>query len=162
MNTTTAAVSIDPVRFVLDEGRLLNEGRYEEWLSLFTPDGHYWVPMESDRQADPLNQVSLAYEDHILLQTRIQRLRSGRAHSLQPGVRSVHVLQPPCVESQSGDDIAVYTPFMYAEVYGDRQTLLAGTWRHRLRRTDAGLRIVLKRVDLVNASAAHEAIQLFP
>lgn len=153
---------MDPARFVLDEGRLLNEGRYEDWLSLFAPDGHYWVPLDGDRQADPLAHASMAYEDLFLLQTRIQRLRSGRAHSLQPGVRSVHVLQPPCIESQEGDGIEVYTPFLYVEVYGDRQTLLAGTWRHRLRRTEAGLRIVSKRVDLVNAHAAHEAIQLFP
>jgi hypothetical protein len=31
-----------------------------------------------------------------------------------------------------------------------------------LRNTAAGLKIRLKRVDLLNASAAHEAIQLFP
>ena len=44
--------STDAVQFVLDEGRLLNESRYTEWLSLFAPDGMYWVPLEGDRQAD--------------------------------------------------------------------------------------------------------------
>lgn len=159
---TTTQANTDPVRFVLEEGRMLNEGRYEDWLALFAPEGHYWVPLEGDQQADPLVHASLAYEDGILLRTRIQRIRSGRSHSLQPGVRSVHVLQPPLVEPGEGDEIGVYTPFLYAEVCGDRQTLLAGAWRHRLRRTAEGLRILLKRVDLVNAGAAHEAIQLFP
>ena len=30
--------STDAIQFVLDEGRLLNEARYTEWLSLFAPD----------------------------------------------------------------------------------------------------------------------------
>lgn len=151
----------DPVRFVLDEARLLNDGRYEDWLALFAADGHYWVPLAGDRQPDPLAHASIAYEDRLLLATRIERLRGVRAHSLEPGVRALHVLQQPRIEAD-GAECQVYTPFLYAEVCGARQTLLAGAWRHRLRRTPSGLQIVLKRVDLVNASAAHAAIQLFP
>ncbi len=154
--------SIDAVQFVLDEGRLLNESRYTEWLSLFAPDGVYWVPLDGDRQADPHVSASLAYEDRLLLQTRIQRLQGPRAHSLEPGVRSLHVLQTPRIEAASDAEIALSTPFLYAEVYGDRQSVLAGTWRHRLRPSAAGLHIVLKRVDLLQAGGALEAIQLFP
>lgn len=157
----TACHGADPVRFVLDEARLLNDARYEDWLALFAEDGHYWVALAGDRQPDPQAHASLAYEDRLLLATRIQRLRGVRAHSLEPGVRAVHVLQQPRIETD-GAECALYTPFIYAEVCGQRQTTLAGAWRHRLRRTPSGLQIVLKRVDLVNASAAHEAIQLFP
>lgn len=156
----------DPVRFVLDEARLLNDGRYRDWIALFAQDGHYWVPLAGDRQSDPVEYASIAYEDRLLLATRAERLQSKRAHSLEPGVRSLHVLQQPSVEMEPpvnpAADCKVYTPFLYVEVRGGRQTMLAGTWRHQLRRTPLGLRIVLKRVDLLNASAAHEVIQLFP
>ena len=136
--------------------------RYDEWLSLFAPEGLYWVPLNGDRQADPDSSASLAYEDRLMLQTRIQRLQGPRAHSLEPGVRSLHVLQMPRIEAASDVEISLYTPFLYTETCGDRQTVLAGTWRHRLRPSEAGLHIVLKRVDLLQAGSALEAIQLFP
>lgn len=171
----TPSTDIDPVRFVLDEARLLNDARYGDWLALFAPDGHYWVPLAGDRQPDPCGHASMAYEDRLLLATRIQRLQGPRAHSLEPGVRGLHVLQQPRAEPASGDtdgngngnsdgsaEWQIYTPFLYTEVCGARQTTLAGAWRHRLRCTSTGLQIVLKRTDLVNASFAHEAIQLFP
>jgi 3-phenylpropionate/cinnamic acid dioxygenase small subunit len=31
-------------QFLLHEARLLDEGRFDEWLALFTPDASYWVP----------------------------------------------------------------------------------------------------------------------
>lgn len=172
---TTPHTDIDPVRFVLDEARLLNDARYDDWLALFAPDGHYWVPLAGDRQPDPFVHASIAYEDRLLLATRIRRLQGPRAHSLEPGVRGLHVLQQPRVETASGNTDGngdgngdedtgwqVYTPFLYIEVCGAHRSTLAGTWRHRLRNTSSGLQIVLKRTDLVNASFAHEAIQLFP
>lgn len=160
---STLTTSTDPVQFVVHEGRLLNEGRHEEWLSLFAPEGCYWVPLAGDRQSDPHGHASLAYEDRILLATRIRRLQGPRAHSLTPGVRSVHVLQQPGLTGATEDGcLLVQTPFHYTEARGNRQFQLAGVWCHRLRPTAQGLRIVLKRVNLVNATAAHEAIQLFP
>ena len=152
------------MQFVVREARLLNEARYEEWLALFVNEGHYWVPLTGDQQPDPEHHVSLAYEDHLLLATRIQRLRSPRAHSLEAGVRSLHVLQTPQAEAATGEswDWNVYTPFMYTETRGTQQTMLAGSWHHRLQQTASGLKIVRKRVDLINAAAAHEMIQLFP
>jgi 3-phenylpropionate/cinnamic acid dioxygenase small subunit len=161
---TSQMHTTDPVQFVLEEGRLLNEARYAEWLSLFAEDGLYWVPLAGDAQKDYLNHASLACEDRYLLATRIKRLNSPRAHSLEPGARSLHVLQTPQLEKSTEDnqEISLQTPFIYTETLGARMTLLAGIWRHRLRATNDGFRIVMKRVDLVNAKAAHEAIQLFP
>ena len=40
--------------------------------------------------------------------------------------------------------------------------MLGGSARHILVNSDAGLRIALKRVDLLNPGAALPAIQLFP
>ena len=74
-----------------------------------------------------------------------------------------HVLQAPAVESVGADGVAVLrTPFFYMETQLDEQLLLAGTVWHHLVPTDAGLRIRLKKVDLVNCEAALPGIQLFP
>ncbi len=152
------------IEFVLAEACALDEARYEDWLALFADDGHYWVPLYGARQEDPQRQASIAYEDRLLLELRIERLKSPRAHSLQPRSFSQHVLQQPQIEhiDHDANEYRLRTPFVYVEARGEQQTLLAGTWRHRLRSVDGALKIVLKRVDLLNASAAHAAIQLFP
>src|SRR5262249_14385542 len=36
-------------RFLLHEARLLDEGKFDDWLALFTPDAWYWVPSEPDQ-----------------------------------------------------------------------------------------------------------------
>lgn len=152
------------VEFVLDEARLLDEARYDEWLALFADDAHYWVPLAGARQEDAQRHASIAYEDRLLLSLRIERLRNPRAYSQQPRSRSQHVLQQPAVEhaDHEANDYRLRTPFVYVEARGEQQMLLAGVWRHRLVRVGDALRIALKRVDLLNAPAAHAAIQLFP
>jgi len=150
--------------FVAAEARLLDAGRLDEWLALFAEDGRYWVPLQGALQADAEQHNSIAYEDRLMLSLRIERLKNPRAFSQQPASRSQHVLQLPQVDHIDHDAnvYALHTPFFYAEARGEQQTLLTGAWRHRLRLEQGQLRIVLKRVDLLNAAAAHVAIQLFP
>ena len=74
------------VRFVVREARLIDEKRFDEWYELFAEDGYYWVPA-SPGQPDALNHNSLAYEDKLLLQLRIERLKSPLAYSLKPASR---------------------------------------------------------------------------
>ena len=76
--------------------------------------------------------------------------------------RSAHVLQWPQVDACDAQHAEVYTPFTYVESRGEQQMWLAGQWCHRLRREQGAWRIALKRVNLLNAGAAHPAIQLFP
>ena len=148
--------------FVLAEARLLNQGLYREWLALFAHDGRYWVPLGGIDQQESDIHNALADEDRLLLSLRVERLLAGRAHSQQPASRSAHVLQAPQVDFCDGQRAEVYTPFTYVESRGEQQMWLAGQWCHRLCREDGAWRMALKRVNLVNAGAAHGAIQLFP
>ncbi|WP_423455819.1 aromatic-ring-hydroxylating dioxygenase subunit beta [Ottowia sp. VDI28] len=86
-------------RFVTGEAALLDEGRWEQWLELFTEDGRYWVPLLGRHQEDAHSYNSIAYEDRLLLALRIRRLRDPRAHSQHPPSHCQHVLQIPRVES---------------------------------------------------------------
>ena len=88
----------DLIDFVYREAELLDERRFEEWYELFVDDGHYWIPLRAD-QPDPLNHVSLMYEDKLLLKARIERLGGARTHSQQPESRCQHVLQRPSIVS---------------------------------------------------------------
>ena len=147
--------------FVAHEAALLDAGHFDDWLALFAEDGHYWVPLLGAAQADPFSHNSLAYEDRLLLQLRVERLKNPRAHSQHPASHSQHVLQPSRIEHQGGDEVRLRTPFLYVEARGEDQVLLSGTARHHLVRTPGGWRIREKRIDLLNAARALPAIQLF-
>jgi 3-phenylpropionate/cinnamic acid dioxygenase small subunit len=152
----------DLVRFVYDEARLIDDKRLEEWYELFTDDARYWMPLTRN-QPDGDNHTSLFYEDKLLLKVRIERLKSPRALSQQQPSFCQHVLQQPAIESRGADGASwvMRTPFVYAETQLDTQLVLAGvSWLH-LVGTDAGLRIRLKKVDLLNRDAALPSIQLF-
>ena len=152
-----------PEDFVAAEAALLDAGRFDDWLALFTEDGHYWVPLQGAAQADPFSHNSIAYEDRLLLALRIERLKNPRAHSQHPASRCQHVLQRARIESDDADsgELVLRTPFLYVEARGEQQQLLAGSYRHLLLRTASGWAIRQKRVDLLNAGQALPAIQLF-
>ncbi len=146
-------------RFIRREARLLDEKRFDEWYGLFTDDARYWVPAAPGQQ-DPLTHNSLAYEDKLLLQLRIERLKSPLAYSQKPASRCLHVLQEPEIEKREGDQVLTRTPFIYTETRGDDSQRYAATAWHTLV-DQGGLRIRLKRVDILNCDAALPSIQLF-
>ena len=85
------------IDFVYAEARMLDELRFEDWLDLYTEDGHYWMPL-AHGQTDAKLHASLMYEDKLLLRVRVERLAGQRTFSQQPKSRCHHLLQAPTVE----------------------------------------------------------------
>ncbi len=150
------------VDFVVREARLLDDRRYEEWNALWTADGIYWVPL-TPGQPDGLNYSSHLYEDALLRTLRIERLKSARVYAQQPPSRAHHLLQAPTVESHDAvaNRFVLRTAFHYTEAQGDEIEFFVGTAFHHLVLVGGGLRLALKRVDLLNSDAALPAVQLF-
>ena len=69
---------------------MLDELRFEDWLDLYTEDGHYWMP-------DAKLHASLMYEDKLLLRVRVERL-AGQHLLAATKSRCHHLLQAPTVE----------------------------------------------------------------
>jgi 3-phenylpropionate/cinnamic acid dioxygenase small subunit len=147
--------------FVYREARLLDEKRFDEWYELFTEDARYWMPLT---RGQPYGEThtSLFYEDRLLLKVRIERLRHPNAFSQQQPSFCQHVLQQPEVEQRdaANNKFVTRTPFMYFETQLDTQLVLAGVAYHHLRQVDGGLRMRLKKIELVNCDAALPSIQL--
>src|SRR5207253_4483760 len=76
-------------QFLYREARLLDSGRFYEWLGLFTDDATYWIPLQAD-QADPQTTSSIVYDDRRLLEVRIRQFQHPRAHARTPAPRTVH------------------------------------------------------------------------
>jgi 3-phenylpropionate/cinnamic acid dioxygenase small subunit len=149
------------IDFVVREARLLDTHCFEEWLDLFDDDGHYWMPLEWG-QTDPVLACSLMYEDKLLLKIRIARLAGQRTFSQKPKSRCHHVLQLPQIDArdEEGNHYVLWTPMHYVETRLDEQQLYAAWATHHLAVVDGGIKIKLKRVDIVNCDAAFGNIQL--
>jgi 3-phenylpropionate/cinnamic acid dioxygenase small subunit len=151
------------LELVYREARLVDEKRFDEWYELFTDDGLYWMPLT---QGQPPGEAhtSLFYEDKLLLKIRIERLRHPNAFSQQQPSFCQHVLQQPAIESMNAthDHCVVRTPYLYLESKLDRQILLAAIAFHHLVRLDGKWRIQMKKIELLNRSAALPSIELLP
>jgi len=149
------------IDFIYDEARMLDEGRYSEWLSLWLEDGHFWMPLDY-KQTDPHLVTSLLYEDMFMLRLRVERLNGARTFSQKPKSRCHHVIQRPFIDEMDGDRIVTNTSMHYVETRLDEQFLLALTATHELKVVDGEIRIANKRVDILNCDAAFGNIQLLP
>jgi len=145
--------------FLIQEARLLDERRFREWMELFAEDGTYWVPAAPD-QASPFDQASLFYDDRELMKTRVERLEHPRIHVQTPPSRTAHLVGNVLLEQadEAKGEYVVGSTVLMVEYRDEVLRLFAGRQRHRLRRDGAGLRIVEKRVDLINCDSAFDAI----
>ena len=144
-------------QFLLHEARLLDDGKFDDWLALFTADAWYWVPSEPD-QADPHNTVSLIYDDRRLLETRVRRLASPRMYSQEPRSRCSRMVGNVSIEDAEGRAATVRSKFLMIEYRREQQRLFTGTALHRLVQLDGSIRIAWKRVDLINCDAPLDGI----
>ncbi len=113
-------------RFLLHEARLLDEGKFDDWLALFTPDGWYWVPSEPD-QDNPHDTVSLIYDDRRLLETRVRRLASPRIYSQEPRSRTSRIVSNVSIEDGDNNACLVRSKFLMVEYRRDAQRLFVGS-----------------------------------
>ena len=151
------------IDFIYDEARMLDEGRYDEWLALWLEDGIYWMPLDY-KQTDAKMTTSLMHEDMFMLKLRVERLNGARTFSQKPKSRCHHVIQRPFIDEfdEGVGRFKTNTSMHYVETRLDEQQLLALTATHDLALVDGKLRIANKRVDLLNSDAAFGNIQLLP
>jgi len=148
-------------QFLFYEARLLDENRWDEWLALFAPDGTYWAPLTRE-QPDPINHVSLFWEDALLREVRVRRLKNLRNWSQQPPSYSAHVVGNVMIDGRNADgDLIVHSTFQMVEWRKEDQHLFAGSYQHVLARQDETFLIRHKCVRLVNCDAVHENLQVF-
>jgi 3-phenylpropionate/cinnamic acid dioxygenase small subunit len=144
-------------QFLYREAWLLDHGRLDEWLGLFTDDATYWIPLQAN-QADPLTTSSIVYDDRRLLEVRVRQFQHPRAHARVPAPRTVHQVGNVRVVEAGAHDVRVGSTLVVVEYRRERQRAWGALVEHRLRRSADGLRIAVKRIDLVNSEAELDGI----
>ena len=145
-------MSAEVEALVLREARLLDERRFSAWLELFAEDGAYWIPTRAG-QASPQEALSIAYEPKSLLALRVERLERAELHVQAPPSRTVHH-----VSGIEVSDLEARSALIVAEWRAGEARWFAARVTHKLRKEASGLRIVLKRLDLIDGEAPHRAI----
>ena len=141
------------------EAWLLDQGRLDQWLDLYTSDATYWIPLEAG-QSDPLEVSSILYDDMTLLKVRVKQYADARAHARRPAARTVHQVGNVMVSYAADQAFGVTSTLVVVEYRLERQRIWGASVQHGLRRTAMGLRICSKRVDLVNSESELDGINI--
>ncbi len=82
----------DRFRMLIErEARLLDQLRFDEWLSMYAPECIYWVP-GTPEGGDPRREIAICFDDRRRMEDRIYRLRTGYAWSQAPKSRTVRMI----------------------------------------------------------------------
>jgi 3-phenylpropionate/cinnamic acid dioxygenase small subunit len=136
-------------QFLYHEAALMDAHRFDDWLSLWHPDGLYWVPCNTE-DLEPNKSISLIYESRRQLDDRVYRLKGRHAHAQSPRSRLLRVVSNVTIESVSEDGLIVHSNFVLGEVRSDRQENLFGRCRHVLTCDEGAMLIREKKVFLLN------------
>jgi benzoate/toluate 1,2-dioxygenase subunit beta len=139
--------------FILLEGDLADEHRFDEWETLWTDDALYWVPASQD-EPDPNRAASIIYDNRARIASRIRRLKSGAAWAQDPPSRMRRVISVLRMEEAENDEITVFSNFVLAEVRAQNHNLWSGRIVHRLRRENGSFKIAMKKILLLNSDEA--------
>lgn len=137
--------------FLYREALLTDEHRFDEWKALWDDDDDiiYWIPCDQD-DIDPRRHVSIAYEDRQGLEERLIRLKSRGMHSQEPRSRMRRVISNVVIESDDGGSAQVEANFVLVEHRSNVQNVYGGRCIYGLRYNETDIRMVSKKVLLVN------------
>jgi 3-phenylpropionate/cinnamic acid dioxygenase small subunit len=137
---------------VAQEGMLLDQRKWDDWLALFTDDVVYWVPAWRDEvtpTSDPQSELSLIwYQGRHNLEDRVWRVKSGLSIASTPMQRTAHSATNILV----ADDGSVHASFTVHCYNARRQEthIFFGHYDYELRRDAVGWKIAKKITTLLN------------
>jgi 3-phenylpropionate/cinnamic acid dioxygenase small subunit len=143
----------DVEQFLYREARFADESDYDSWEALWTDDALYWVPAGND-SADPMEQMSVVYDNRNRISTRLKQLRTGRRYAQAPpsnlrrSISNVELLGGRA--AATGTDLEVGANFLVLESRARGNHLWGGRVTYRLRRVEGALRMSYKKVVLVD------------
>jgi 3-phenylpropionate/cinnamic acid dioxygenase small subunit len=145
-------------RFLYREARLMDEHRYQEWLSLWTDDAIYWVPCSHDA-SDPTREVSIIYDNRDKLADRAIYLESGTVQDADSKPLMRRVISNVETTRVSDTETEVSSNFVLVEARDQGQYIWCGRSIHRLREQGGELKMAFKKVLLVNRAQAMPIMQ---
>ena len=142
--------------FLITELALLDTGDLAGWRELFTDEGYYWAPARPD-QENPLDEISLFYDDKSIMAVRIERLNQPRDHGRAPLPRTSHMISNIRIGAidHAANSFDVSARFHMLEYRPEmEQRSFGGLYEYSLVRDDLSFRIAAKKATVINCDGA--------
>ena len=136
------------------ETTLLDRREWDDWIDLFAEDAVYWVPTWVDEErtvTDPETQLNLMYfRNRGGIEDRVFRIESRDSYASLPLDRTVHVVSNILVAGVEGDEISATANCLVHSFGKHGAQTRASLYDFKLRKTEAGLKIILKKITLID------------
>lgn len=141
MDTTTLRVDAETeraiTRFLYDEAELVDNMRWDDWLTCMHPDIYYWAPVRENRVARERKEefypkgTSVYFEENLaFLKQRVFRLQTHMAWAEEPPSRSRHLISNVRIDAREDGNYNVRSNFLIYRSRGERsQDTIAGERR---------------------------------
>ncbi len=136
-------------QFIWAEADLLDRKDYDAWLTLWTRDGHYVLPIGDAEDYE--NILNLAYDDATMRSMRIERFKAGFSISSAPPAQTVRTISRFVITAEGDCEVQVCCAQHLVEDKFGRQRLFAANVTYVLAREGEGFLIRDKIVRLLNS-----------
>ena len=132
--------------FLFHEAQLLDEWRLDEWLGLFEPGARFEVPTTDAGDLDMASAGYFVADDWGLIQARVKRLKSRKAHAENPRSRTVRfITNVRVVPSDEPETVRVGANYLIHRFRDGHAFTYVGRYQHLLVVGVDGLRFRLRR-----------------
>jgi p-cumate 2,3-dioxygenase beta subunit len=155
MSTPTLAsvTRADAEDFLYQEAMLLDEWHLDAWLSLFQEGGTFEVPTTDYQGWDRTGGGFFVLDDWDLLNARVKRLKSRKAHAENPKSRTHRMVSNVrVIDGSHGPELKAN--FVINRFRDQTHHVYVGRYHHDVVKTDEGLKFVHRRAYL-----EHEALE---
>jgi len=114
MTQPTQTLTRSVEQFLFREARLLDERALEEWLTLFTPDGVYFMPLSGT--TDPTRQPSVLFDTAADRAQRVYQLLHTPHYAQIPASRTVHQVTNIEIAENSDETVTAHAVVVVWEV----------------------------------------------
>lgn len=145
-------------QFLYREARLADENDYDGWEALWTDDAIYWVPVDGEGD-HPRATVSIIFDNRNRISTRMKQVKTGKRYAQAPPSNLRRIignveLVGGRANPDGGVDLEISANVLAFESRPRGNTLWGGRTTYRLRRVDGQIRLVYKKVVLVDNEQA--------
>ena len=135
------------------EADILDSWNYDGWLALFEPGARYEIPTTDYDGWSSAESGSFVVDDWDLIQARVKRLKSRKAHAENPHSRTHRLVSNVRLFAGSADTLRVTASFIVHRARDGQFDAYVGRYDHLLVPDETGFRFRLRRSIL-----GHEAL----
>lgn len=146
ITSESAGVSrADVEEFLIHEAALLDEWQLDAWLGLFAPDAHLEIFTNDWDGWGASAGGSFVSDDRTLLEARVKRLKSRKAHAENPRSRTNRIVGNVRIVDSDGSVVRVQANFIVHRYRDGASFVYAGRYDHLLHVSDGRLEFVRRR-----------------